>query len=224
MKTLVLIRAAFSTLLVAVATRAATFSTPVNNFADDASGKFAAGAFDFGFRFLQIGRVYVESDSRITVGGGRTTGSSSTFWRIGVTLYDANQQPQFPAHYAVPAIGEPPPTLFGKFNYSEPEHGPRAYISPLNPDSGAGSPPPRQWPAFLLNGTGAVAVQQQTEWSCTMNCSGSGTGETIPIGIAPLRLIVEGTAVPELGTFQFLAIIGIAIGGTRRNRRGYVRG
>jgi hypothetical protein len=197
-------------MLTSVVGRAETYSTPINGFAADSSGEFAIGTFDFGLSFSKIESVIVETTMPSGLSGGYCTGSVCSMTSLITILYDPEQSPSFPS---IPSMfADPYPSLYGSFNHILPNRPSQSYISPLNPYNGLGSPPfPPQWPDFLLEGRGGIGVQQVTQWSCYLNCDGSGSNVQAPMGFAATRLIVEGAAVPEPSTDLLLCLVVTAL-------------
>lgn len=188
--------------------RAATYSTPINGFAVDSSGEFVAGTFDFGLTFTKIESVVVEVRTPGELPGGFCTGSYCSLTSLGTKLHNLGEHPLFPDDFF--SFAGPNHTLFGSFFNNVPNGASQAYISPLNPYNGLGTPPfPPEWPSFLLDGRGTVSVQQFTQWGCYLNCNSYGTSATAPTSISSGRLIVEGAAVPEPTSNRFLVVLAL---------------
>lgn len=219
-------KVAFLVVLLPGTASATTYSTPIAGFADDSSGEFVAGKFDFGLHFTTIEKVTVEITFPVgDLVGGYCTGSVCSFWSLVAIVYNPAHPPNLYRGIIddlYPGYIEPNPSLMGSFQGLLRDKTSMANISPLNPDGVYASPlVPPQWPGFLLEGHGAVGMQKVTHWGCYLNCTESGFTGVAPIGVVGPRIIVEGEVVPEPSSYLLLLIAVAAVHCLRVGRKRY---
>jgi hypothetical protein len=199
-------------LILAAAGRTAEYSTDVAGFTTDPSNVFAHATFDFGFSFSQIDAVSLEIVVPEGLEPGVCNGSSCTFWSVDFAIYESNHPLDFGVAPASPGISFDPNVLLAAFNQAIAGRPTEATLFPPNPridlDTMQFSSDP--WPRFLFSGAGEIGMQKYTSTSCYLNCNFSSTNLSATTGVASVRLIVDGNAVPEGSTSAALIVAAMA--------------
>jgi hypothetical protein len=199
-------------IVVTAAGRGAEYSTDVTGFTTDPSNLFAHASFDFGFTFSQIDSVSLEIVVPAGLEPGVCSGSSCTFWSVDFAIYGANHPVDFGVAPASPSVSFDPEVLNAEFNEAIAGRPTEKQLLPPNPrfdlDTMQFSSDP--WPTFLFSGAGEIGMQQYTSGGCTLNCTGSWSSLSADTGVASVRLIVDGNAVPEVSSSAGLVIAAMA--------------